>query len=120
MMIVRNISKFVPVTVEIAQNNGQRHVREELLLKTGVSQNEGYICWHGLQLLKLDISLLSRITWVKTLRLSRNGIESLPPDISCYLKQVRLNAVHIFGLGFLAVTLHTSRFDQFLVLNYTI
>lgn len=87
-MIARNISKFVPV--EVAKTNGQRHVRKELLLKTGVSENEGYVCWHGLQLLKLDISLLSRITWVKTLRLSRNGIESLPPEISCYLKQVGL------------------------------
>ena len=93
VMIARNISKFVPE--ESAHNyRGQRQVREELLLKTGVNQNEGYVCWHGLHLLKIDISLLSRITWVKTLRLSRNGIESLPLELSCYLKQVGLHRVY--------------------------
>ncbi|MCG8624191.1 MAG: hypothetical protein MJE68_19630, partial [Proteobacteria bacterium] len=41
------ISTIVPI--EIARRNGQSHVREELLLKTDVNQEEGYVYWHGLR-----------------------------------------------------------------------
>ena len=81
-----NISTVVPI--EIARCNGQSQVREELLFKTGVNQEEDYVYWHGLQLLQLDIAWLRKIAWVKNLRLARNGFQSLPPEIATYLKQV--------------------------------
>ena len=83
-----NISTVVPV--EIARRFRQNQVREELLLKTNVNQKEGYVYWHGLRLLQLDVVWLRRIAWVKKLRLARNGFKSLPPEIGAYLKQVRL------------------------------
>ena len=81
-----NISTVVPI--EIARRNGQSQVREELLLKTDVNQEEGYVYWHGLRLLSLDITWLRKIAWVKKLRLARNGFKSLPPEMATYLKQV--------------------------------
>ena len=81
-----NISTVVPI--EIARRNGQSQVREELLLKTDVNQEEGYVYWHGLHLLSLDIAWLRKIAWVKRLRLARNGFTSLPPEMATYLKQV--------------------------------
>ena len=81
-----NISTVVPI--EIARCNGQNQVREALLLKTDVNQEEGYVYWHGLRLLSLDIAWLRKITWVKKLRLARNGFKSLPPEMATYLKQV--------------------------------
>ena len=80
------ISMIIPI--EIAGRNGQSQVREELLLKTDVNQEEGYVYWHGLRLLQLDIAWLRKIAWVKKLRLARNGFKSLPPEIATYLKQV--------------------------------
>ena len=82
-----NISTVVPI--EIARRNGQAQVREELLLKTDVNQEEGYVYWHGLRLLQLDIGWLRKIAWVKKLRLARNGFKILPPEMATYLKQVR-------------------------------
>ena len=76
------------VAIEIARRNQHHDVREELLFKTDVNEEEGYGYWHSLQLLQLDISWLRRITWVKKLRLARNGLKSLPPEIALYLKQV--------------------------------
>ena len=81
-----NISTIIPI--EIARRNGQSRVREELLLKTDVNQKEGYVYWHGLRLLSLDIAWLRKIAWVKNLRLARNGFKSLPPEMATYLKQV--------------------------------
>ena len=81
-----NISIVVPI--EIARRNGQSQVREELLMKTNVNQEEGYVYWHGLRLLSLDITWLRKIAWVKKLRLARNGFKSLPPEMATYLKQV--------------------------------
>ena len=81
-----NISTVVPI--EIARCNGQSQVREELLLKTDVNEEDGYVYWHGLQLLQLDIAWLRKIVWVKKLRLARNGLKSLPPEMGTYLKQV--------------------------------
>ena len=81
-----NISTVVPI--EIARRNGQSQVREELLLKTDVNQEEGYVYWHGLRLLSLNIAWLRKIAWVKKLRLAKNGFESLPAEMGTYLKQV--------------------------------
>ena len=80
------VSTVVPM--EIARRNGNNQVREELLLKTDVNKEEGSVFWHGLRLLSLDISWLRRISWVKHLRLARNGIKSLPQEMGTYLKQV--------------------------------
>ena len=82
-----NISTVVPI--EIARRNHQALVREELLLKTNVNQEEGYVYWHGLKLLHLDVGWLRKIAWVKKLRLAQNGFKTLPPDMATYLKQVR-------------------------------
>ena len=83
-----DISTVVPI--EIARRNQHHNVREELLFRTDVNKEEGYVYWHGLRLLKLEISWFSRITWVKKLRLARNGLKGLPPEIGTYLKQVSL------------------------------
>ena len=88
-----NISTVVPI--EIARRNGQSQVREELLLKTDVNQEEGYVYWHGLHLLSLNITWLRKIAWVKKLRLARNGLKSLPPEMATYLKQVSNRSITI-------------------------
>ena len=80
------VSTVVPI--EIARRNGHLQVREELLLKTDVNQEEGYVYWHGLRLQQLEVSWLRRINWVKRLRLVRNGFKTLPSDMGNYLKQV--------------------------------
>ncbi len=80
------VSTVVPI--EIARRNGHIHVQEELLLKTNVNQNEGYVYWHDLRLLQLEVPWLRRINWVKRLRLARNGFNTLPNDMGNYLKQV--------------------------------
>lgn len=86
-----NISTVVPI--KIAYRNGQSQVREELLLKTDVNQEDGYVYWPGLRLLQLDIAWLRKIAWVKKLGLARNGFKSLPPEMATYLKQVSNLAV---------------------------
>ena len=90
-----NISTVVPI--EIARRNGQSQLREELLMKIDVNQEEGYVYWHGLRLLRLEISWLRKIMWVKKLRLARNAIKSLPPEMGAYLKQVSI--FYIFVLA---------------------
>ena len=80
------VSTVVPI--EIARRNGHSAVREELLLKTDVNQEEGTVYWHGLRLLVLDVSWLRKIHWVKRLRLARNGFRQLPNEMGTYLKQV--------------------------------
>ena len=81
------------VPIEIARRNGHFEVREELLMETDINQEEGYVFWHGLRLLKLEVSWLRRITWVKRLRLARNGFKTLPNEIGNYLKQVSIRNV---------------------------
>ena len=81
-----NISTVTPI--EIARCYRQSQVREELLLRTDVNQEEGYVYWHGLHLLQLEISWLKKIAWVKKFRLARNGFTNLPPEITTYLQQV--------------------------------
>ena len=82
------VSTVVPL--EIARRNQHHDVREKLLFRTDVNEEEGYVYWHGLRLLQLDTSWLRRIMWVKKLRLARNGLQSLPPEIGTYLKRVSL------------------------------
>ncbi len=85
------VSTIVPI--EIARRNGNFQVREEILLKTDVNQEEGYVYWHGLRLLQLEVSWLRRIFWVKRLRLARNGFKILPNDMEIYLKQVMMGGI---------------------------
>ena len=89
-----NISTVVPI--EIARRNGQSQVREELLLKTDVNQEKGYVYWHGLRLLKVEISWLRKISWVKKFQLARNSLKTLPLEMGAYLKQVsKINCLNI-------------------------
>ena len=81
-----NISTVVPI--EIARHNGQTQVREELLLRTNVNEEEAYVYWHGLQLCQLNIAWLRKIAWVRKLGLARNGFDSLPREMGTYLKRV--------------------------------
>ena len=85
-MLSGKVSTVVPI--EIACRNGCTRVCEELLLKTDVSMEERFVCWHGLRLLDLDVSWLRKIYWVKRLRLARNGFRQLPNEMGMYLKQV--------------------------------
>ena len=80
------VSTVVPI--EIARRFGHASVREELLLKTDVNEQEKSVHWHGLRLLVLDINWLRKIHWVQKLRLARNGFKSLPNEMGTYLKQV--------------------------------
>ena len=81
-----NVSSKVPI--EIAQQSNQIQITNELLMKTNVYPDEEYVCWRGLQLRELDISLLKKIHWVKKLGLSRNRITTLPQEMGMYLRQV--------------------------------
>ena len=86
-VISGRVSTVVPI--EIARRHQNPIVREELLLRTDVNQEEGSVYWHGLRLLVLDLSWIRKIHWVKRLRLARNGFRSIPNEIGGYLKQVR-------------------------------
>ena len=83
-----NVSTAIPI--EIARRYNNAAVREELLLRTDVNQEQGSVDWHGLKLRGLDISWLRKIHWVKKLSLARNGFRQLPNEITTYLKQVHL------------------------------
>ena len=76
------------VAIEIARRNGHLQLRGELLLRTDVNREEGYVYWHGLRLLQLEATWLQSISWVKRLRLARNGFKTLPNHMGLYLKQV--------------------------------
>lgn len=84
----RDVSTVVPITV--ARKNGNSLVREELLLKTDVNEEDGNVFWHGMCLLNLEIPWLRRISWVQRLRLARNGFKTLPQEMGSYLKQVSI------------------------------
>ena len=87
VVIDGKVSTVVPI--EIARRSGNNTVREELLLRTDVKQQDGTVYWHGLRLLMLDVSWLRKIYWVQRLRLARNGFKTLPNEMGTYLKQVR-------------------------------
>ena len=82
------VSTIVPI--EIARRHGNNAVREQLLLKTDVNEQEKSVHWHGLRLMVLDISWLRRIQWVQKLRLARNGFKTLPDEIDISLRRVRV------------------------------
>lgn len=86
VVIDGKVSTVVPI--EIARRSGNTAVREELLLRTDVKQQDGTVYWHGLRLLVLDVSWLRKIYWVQRLRLARNGFKTLPNEMGTYLKQV--------------------------------
>ena len=90
------VSTVVPI--EIARRFGHAPVREELLLKTDVNEQEKSVHWHGLRLLVLDINWLRKIHWVQKLRLARNGFKNLPNEMGTYLKQVHVHvcAMHMY------------------------
>lgn len=81
---------FMVVPLRIAHESGHTQVWEELLIKTDTDVEEGTVCWHGLQLLVLDVSLLKMIDWVKRLRLAGNGFKQLPDEMGMYLTQVSI------------------------------
>ena len=83
-----SINVSINVPIEIARQSNQIQVICELLMKTYVYPEEGYVFWISLQLRELHISLLQNIYWVKKLRLARNKLTTLPQEISEYLKQV--------------------------------
>ena len=74
--------------IEIARCYQNPIMREELLLRTNVNQEEGSVYWNDLHLLVLDLSWIRKIHWVKILRLAGNGFRSIPNEIGGYLKQV--------------------------------
>ena len=78
-IISGKVSTVVPI--EIARRSGHAAVREDLLLRTDVSQAEGTVYWHGLRLRVLDVSWLRKIDWVQRLRLARNGFKTLPNEM---------------------------------------
>uniref|UniRef100_A0A1X7SPR9 Uncharacterized protein n=1 Tax=Amphimedon queenslandica TaxID=400682 RepID=A0A1X7SPR9_AMPQE len=85
-VISGRVSTMVPI--EIAQRHQSPIVREELLLRTNVNQEEGSVYWHGLRLFVLDLSWIRKIHWVRRLRLDGNGFRAIPNEIRGYLKQV--------------------------------
>ena len=88
------VSTVIPI--EIARRKGQNSVREELLLRTDVKQDEGTVYWHGLRLLNIELSWIRKIHWVRRLRLGRNGFRFIPSEVGQYLKQVITNLQNIY------------------------
>lgn len=80
------VSTVAPI--EIARRCGQPSVREELLLKTDVNEEEKSVHWQGLRLISLDVNWLCRVSWVQRLRLERNGFRSLPAAMGLHLTEV--------------------------------
>ena len=85
--IVRNDGVKSVVPIEIARRKNSSDVREELLLRTDVDKERGTVLWFGLHLVKIEISWLRKIHWVQELKLARNELTSLPPEMGNYLKQ---------------------------------
>ena len=81
-----DVSSKVPI--EITQQSDQIKVVNELLLRTNVCPNEGYVYWVGLQLQAVDVALLQEIHWVRKLRLARNKLTTLPENLEYCLQQV--------------------------------
>ena len=106
LQVVLSEEMSMVVPLEIARRNGNSQICEELLLNTGVNQDEGSVFWNDLQLLSLDISWLRRISWVKCLRLVRNGLNSLSQEAGTYLKRVGTYTVSICIVYILATPVH--------------
>ena len=80
-----NIETVIPI--EISTRNYASAVREELLLRTCVDKNNKIVLWCNLHLMQLEASWLSKINWVKVLKLAQNDFVSLPPNMGSYLMQ---------------------------------
>ena len=74
--------------LQIAHCSGHTDVRDKLLFVLGVYYTSGCVYWHGLQLQRLEIKWLRKITWVKDLILSKNRLKTLPVQMETYLQQV--------------------------------
>lgn len=74
--------------LEIAHRAKNNQVYEEILVRTDINKEEGYVYWDQLKLYHLDASWLMRISWVKKLSLAENGFNTLPDTIGDYLKSV--------------------------------
>ena len=85
-LLLVNITPTVPI--EIARKNGHFHVRDEIVMKTNLYSEEKLVHWSGMQLKELDVSWISRISWVERLKLDRNGLTVLSKEIGQYLQQV--------------------------------
>lgn len=85
----------VGVPIAIAGKYGNTRVREALLLRRKVNQEEGYIYWDGLQLIRLEIGWLRKIAWVKDLNLSGNGFQKNTTTRGGYLFEAGDTCTHI-------------------------
>ena len=86
-----NVSPTVPI--EIAHRRGHSQVREEMIMKTYVYPEEKRVHWSGMQLKELEVSWMSRISWVERLKLDRNGLTVLPNELGQYLQQVMNSSI---------------------------
>ena len=78
-----NIETAIPTEISIKSNSLM--VTEELLLRTGVDENNKVVLWHDLHLMQLKLSWLIMICWVKKLSLAHNYLISLPPEMGRHL-----------------------------------
>lgn len=85
-MISQKVSTVV--AIELARRLKNREIREELLLKTDVYEDQGAVRWHGLRLTCLEKSWFEKIQWVRELILARNGLTEIPEEIEPYFRQV--------------------------------
>lgn len=98
ILVSGKVSTVVPI--EIARRCNHPSVREELLLKTDVNEEEKYVYWHGLRLISLDVNWLCKVSWVQKLRLARNGFRSLPAAMGVHLSEVITVGLCILGNHF--------------------
>jgi len=77
----------IMLPMEVARQFNAHSAREELLLRTKVDRENCSVQWVDLGLMNLENSWLHKISWLKNLNLSCNGLTSLPPEIGSYLKQ---------------------------------
>ena len=98
-------SVYIPINmpIKIAQQSKQIQVMIELLMKTDVCEIEGYVRWRGLQLHKLNLSLLRKIYWVKRLVLSSNKLTTSPEETGEHLKQVYMHHVNMRTVYYSAI-----------------
>lgn len=85
-----SVSPIAPI--ETAHRSGHFQLRDELTIRTNVYPEEKSVHWSGLQLKEVNVSLMSRISWVEQLKLDRNRLTVLPVEIGQYLQQV----MHIY------------------------
>lgn len=86
------------------------HVREELLMKTDVNQEDKSVHWQGLGLRSIQIAWLKRVDWVKSLLIGRNQLKVLPKQMGVHIKQVSLKCVvkSIFIMSFISLSIKNT------------